>query len=465
MAKVIDLKYFPEYRGLTTDGCSNVVFDINTCKLFEIDDNGFRVLHALSRNAEKQVDPSEVLGGSEEEVRDAEVKLRGLIESRVLQVRDTEFIQRREIKDVAFSYVILNVSHECQLSCKYCFASGGTWGMNNECTMMDFATAKRSIDLIARTRGQNPANISFFGGEPLLNWRVVKETVEYSDALFMDESGVPQAKYGITTNGIAMTDEIGAFMAQHRFSVMLSIDGDELLHNSLRPAKNPNVDSFAGVASALRILNKHGLRPIARCTMTSEDRNPRRLAQIFCDMGFEEVNIQVVECEQDSPLHISFPGILAYEQEIGNFIANKEDHFCYEARVYGGRLYAASTQDLFCGMGISGVTVAPNGDLYPCHRVVGEETFHMGNVLSGVDTDKAISFLAQHSVDKSPHCMDCWAKHICCGGCYAQNYFVTGNMYVPSPENCHMIKHSLTKTIERILVENKEVAASEVGEN
>ncbi len=457
----LELKVFPELRNLSSDGQSNVVFDVSSCHLFEVDDVVLAVLMALAEGVD-DVEVSELLAPKFDKsaVDSALAGIAELIVNGVIRQKSRMDPSARVGQKSYLSYVVLNVSHECQLACKYCFAHGGDYGIDDSDRIMSTEVARAAIELVNETRGNGPANITFFGGEPLLNWDVIRDSIEFAEKTCLDADGKPSVVFAITTNAIAMTPERAQYLREHNVSIMLSIDGDKETHNLLRPCKNPNEDSWESVVEGLRHCLDAGLAPMARATISSMEIDLVKLADEFKSLGFTTLNMQPVERDPGDPLALTHSDILEYEAQTVRLMERGTSE-CYELRQLYPNIMAANKQHLFCGMGITGISVAPNGDIYPCHRLVGVPEFHIGSVYGGVDTLKAESWLIRHTVDNSMECRGCFMRYICRGGCYAENYYANSDLYVPYATRCHLTQHAFHRTIEHILLERKQEQVAE----
>lgn len=452
MGYKLNLHVFPEFRHLTSDGSSNVIFDSNTCHLFEVDEMGLDILLRLSQGE----DPANV-GRLLERDYGLEVVEQGV--NQAVEAITAGVIGQRSDCGVygpnkgELSFVVLNVSHDCQLACEYCFAGGGNYGIQDR-RAMTLEVAKAAIQLVNSRRGRKPANISFFGGEPLLNWDIIVESIEYATSVCRGETGEPEVTFGITTNGIGLTKKKAEYLKKHNVSMMISIDGDKKTHNTLRPCKDTSLDSWELTMAGAKNTMEAGLQPTARATISALNTDLCELADVFRAIGFKRLNMQPVESDPSHELAISHKHLLAYEASLTELMEYGHD-MCYELRTLYPSIANASKGHLMCGMGITGIAVAPDGSIYPCHRLVGQDAFYVGNVLEGFNESRSSSWLENHSVDKSVQCHMCHMRYICRGGCYAENYFTTGRISTPYSFKCHIMKHGFLRAVERILLERK----------
>ncbi len=446
--RLFDLKVFPEFRVIN-DTHQNIVFDVVSTALLQMDD----VLLDVAQNAKqlneqglKDIHESLSHKYASSRIEASWKALSALVSRRLLQPLSS----RSPIIDtsaIRMNAILLNVAHSCQLACTYCFAEGGHYGRPEQEKVMPWRVAKAAIDMLdfIDEDGYTIA-IAFFGGEPLLNWEVVERTIRYAKER---AHGFKKTRviFNMTTNAIGLTPSRAKFLRENDCRPMISIDGGEAIHNMLRPAKDAEKNSWQGTIEGVRHWNDIGGDPLtARATITAKDVDISSMVDLFRGLGFGKVNTQVVQTE-DPDLKLSPEQLHLYEfQQLRILHDNLENSDDFQ-RVYGA-LRRGRKRNGFCGVGYSSYAVEPNGDIFLCHRFASDAQFQVGNVFAGLDEDKLGQYRGKFNLHESLSCSTCWARHVCGGGCYAENFFSTGDPLTPHPTRCHLTKFMLYHSIE-----------------
>ena len=345
------------------------------------------------------------------------------------------------------SMVIL-ISEDCNLACKYCYVKNGQYQGKSD--LMDLDVGKKSIDfIIERSEKQKNLFVYFFGGEPLINFKVLKDIVIY--ALKEGEKNDKHFHFSLTTNGTLFNDEIIDFVEKHTITVVMSIDGDKNAHNFNRPLSGGG-DSYTQVVNNLEKLDQRKINCSARVTVSSLTIN--QIAENFehlISLGFKKIH---------------FGNALAPK---GKMFINKEDQIKEIIKQYSliskkinenilsgqsfilgsiplplERIDTKRTISYPCEAGRKYIAVDVKGDLYLCHRLVGEQTFILGNVIDGTFNSHWAKIIQNEmSVDDRKICRTCWARHICGGGCFAINYDFNKDISLTPSVYCQLKKHSI----------------------
>ncbi len=341
----------------------------------------------------------------------------------------------------------LNIAHDCNLACKYCFASQGDYGgVKRE--LMSFDVAKRAVDfLISMSGPRQHCEIDFFGGEPLLNWDVVKQTVEYIESIQAQHNKI--FKLTLTTNGVLLTQDKIDYVNEHNMSLVLSIDGREEVHNRMRPSAG-GTDTYKTVAKNLvnAVKQRDGREYYVRGTYTHNNLDFVKDVMAMSDLGFEHLSMEpVVGKEGEYVLRDEDLPILEkeYEKLADLYLQRQKDgwgekfnFFHFRMDLYRGPCMAKRLRG--CGAGHEYMAVVPNGDIYPCHQLVGRDGYVLGNVYEGLKNfDIPREFRNTHVFTK-PTCAACWAKFFCSGGCHANNETVGGSIKEPYELGCKLQK-------------------------
>lgn len=374
-------------------------------------------------------------------------------------------------KEVAQSltYISLNVAQVCNLSCVYCYGVDGEYGTKGK---MPEEIAFQSVDfLIKESKSAKDISIGFFGGEPLLNYPLIKKVVKYSR--FKASSAGKKISFSITTNGTKFSEEINRYLNENNFSVIVSFDGDEEAQNKNRPFRGGK-NSYDEIKPKIKgFLESRNGRATARATITNHTTNLDEIKVKLLEMGFARANATVATLS-DFAISSREVSKVDGEQEF-NILASyeKEADQIYSAILERSIAPALQQSPIFryitqlktkekafhsCGVGRKMVGISITGDVYPCHRFVGEEKFKLGNV-NDFDSNSR-SFYSKSFIETNPVCSKCWAKYQCGGGgCIQDNEVMMGGVNNVNVRHCTELKHNLKLAIDifnKLTIEDKE---------
>lgn len=338
----------------------------------------------------------------------------------------------------------LHIAHDCNLKCKYCFASEGDYKSGK--SLMSIEVAKKSVDyLIQNSSDRKNIEIDFFGGEPLMNFSVVKETVLYANQIAQMSN--KHFYFTITTNGVLIDQEKIKFLNEHMDNVVISIDGRKEIHDAIRPNNEGrgSYDRIVPLAKEL-IAVRNGKSYFVRGTYTAYNKDFTKDVMHLADLGFKEISIEpVVGSGKD--LHFTEDDINDLLKEYDNLaiqyiqrLAENRDFnfYHFNVNVFNGPcLYKRITA---CGAGGEYLAVSPDGLLYPCHQFVGEEEFVLGDVFNGIHNLGVSDTFTENTILAKSLCQGCWAKLFCSGGCHANAYFTNGDIKKPNELSCTLQK-------------------------
>ncbi len=339
----------------------------------------------------------------------------------------------------------LHVAHTCNLNCSYCFASQGKY--HGERAIMSFEVGKRALDFLVEHSGtRHNLEVDFFGGEPLMNFDVVKELVVYARSI--EKEVGKHFRFTLTTNGMLIDDDVIDFANKEMSNVVLSLDGRKEVHDRFR------VD-YAGNGSWERIVPKfqklvaarEGKNYYMRGTFTHN--NPDFLNDIkqMLDLGFTELSMEPVVCAPDDPSALTKEDqelVMGQYEELAELMLQREREgkpftfYHYMIDLSGGPCIYKRVSG--CGSGTEYMAVTPWGDLYPCHQFVGDEKFRLGSIFTGLDNSEVQNEFAACNVYAKPECRDCWARLYCSGGCAANAYHATGSITGVYEAGCDLFK-------------------------
>ena len=339
----------------------------------------------------------------------------------------------------------LHVAHTCNLNCSYCFASQGKY--NGERAVMTFEVGKQALDfLVANSGSRHNLEVDFFGGEPLMNFRVVKDLVAYARSIEKDAH--KNFRFTLTTNGMLIDDDVIDFCNREMSNVVLSLDGRKEVHDRFR------VD-YAGNGSWERIVPKFQKLVAARggknyyMRGTFTHNNPDFLADIrqMLDLGFTELSMEPVVCAPDDPSALTEEDrklVMQQYEELAELMLERDREgrpftfYHYMLDLTGGPCIYKRISG--CGSGTEYMAVTPWGDLYPCHQFVGDEKFKLGDIWNGLDNPEVQGEFAACNVYQKPACRDCWARLYCSGGCAANAYHATGAITGVYEAGCELFR-------------------------
>ncbi len=339
----------------------------------------------------------------------------------------------------------LHIAHTCNLNCAYCFASQGKY--HGDRAVMSFDVGKRALDFLIENSGnRRNLEVDFFGGEPLMNFDVVKQLVAYARSV--EKVHNKNFRFTLTTNGLLIDDDVIDFANRECANVVLSLDGRKEIHDKYR------VD-YAGNGSYDRIVPKFqklvearsGKGYYMRGTFTHENPDFLKDIQQMLDLGFNELSMEPVVCAPDDPAALTqedLPMVLEQYEKLAELMLQRDKEgkpftfYHYMIDLTGGPCIYKRISG--CGSGTEYMAVTPWGDLYPCHQFVGEEKFKLGDIWQGVTNAETREAFASCNVYARPECRDCWARLYCSGGCAANAYHATGDIRGVYEYGCELFR-------------------------
>lgn len=327
----------------------------------------------------------------------------------------------------------LHVAHTCNLNCAYCFASQGKY--HGERAVMPFEVGRRALDFLVEHSGKrHNLEVDFFGGEPLMNFDVVKALVAYARGI-EKETG-KHFRFTLTTNGVLIDDEVIDFANREMSNVVLSLDGRREIHDRVRVdlAGNGSWDRIVPKFQKL-VAARGGKNYYMRGTFTHANPDFLKDIETMLDLGFTELSMEPVVCAADDSAALTeadLPVVLEQYEKLAELMLRRDREgkpftfYHYMLDLEGGPCVYKRISG--CGSGTEYMAVTPWGDLYPCHQFVGEEAFRLGNIWDGVTNMAVQKEFASCNLYARAECRDCWAKLYCSGGCAANAYHSTGTV-------------------------------------
>lgn len=431
-----------------TQGGQNLVVDGNSGAVHVVDDQAMDLIRRVCANEEIQnLRDLETCLGTKAYSSEINEEIMSLVEAGLLFSPDLTEVPPRP--ETIVKALCLNVAHDCNLRCDYCFASTGDFKGARE--LMPLDVAKSAVDfLLQNSKHRRQLEIDFFGGEPLMNWDVVRQTVEYAKAEAAKLGKV--FRFTITTNGLGLTPAIEEFINEHMYNVVLSIDGRKEVNDRIRRTVSNNGSVYEIIIPRFQRLvqNRGDKSYFVRGTFTAHNLDFSQDVEHLHDLGFDQISMEPVVADPTEEYALRedhLPRVLQEYERLAELYLERQRqgrafnffHFNVELKK-GPCIYKRISG---CGAGYEYLAVAPSGEIFPCHQFVGEPEYVLGTVWSGLEkADVSDAFKDSHVLNK-PICRSCWAKYFCSGGCEKHNIQYSGSRDVPEEMACEMEKKRL----------------------
>ncbi len=434
----------------------NIVMDVESGSIHVVDDIVYDIVKALSEYSksypvrevidEETIRPlpyedirqylsDNLTGFSDDDIEEAYGEVAWLIEDECLFTDDLYegYIGDFSKRETVVKALCLHIAHDCNLACRYCFAGEGEY--HGERSLMSEEVGKRALDfLVEASKGRRNLEVDFFGGEPLMNFEVVKKITEYGRSL--EKKHDKKFRFTLTTNGMLLSDEVLEFANREMGNLVLSIDGRRKIHDKMRPRRGGQgsydeiLPKFLKAAESRDQTNYY-----VRGTYTRNNLDFSEDVKHLAELGFEQISVEPVVAPPDKDYAIRPEDVskLCEQYDIlAKYMQNRKkegkpfNFFHFMIDLTGGPCVAKRLSG--CGSGTEYLAVAPNGDLYPCHQFVGLDDFLMGNVATGVTNTAMADKFKLCNVYSKKECKECFAKFYCSGGCAANAYNFTGDI-------------------------------------
>ena len=445
----------------------NIVMDIESGSVHVVDDIVYDIVHALdsmdsvsdfrkvSDGKVKASDFSELEGYlkfmlskyNDEDIEEAYNEVKELIEEERLFTDDIykDFVMDFKKRTTVVKALCLHIAHDCNLACKYCFADEGEYHGKRE--LMSYEVGKKALDfLVANSGSRTNLEVDFFGGEPLMNFEVVKQLVKYGRSL--EEPNNKKFRFTLTTNGVLLDDDILEFANKEMSNLVLSLDGRKEVHDLMRPRRGGQgsydtvVPKFIKAAESRNQMNYY-----VRGTYTRNNLDFAKDVIHMADLGFEQISVEPVVADKSESYAIREEDIdtliKQYDELTAEMIKRKKEgkpfnFFHFMIDLSGGPCVAKRLSG--CGSGTEYLAVSPSGELYPCHQFMGMKDFLLGNVDEGVIRTDIRDEFKLCNVYAKEKCKNCFAKFYCSGGCAANSYNFSGSINGTYEIGCELQK-------------------------
>ena len=436
----------------------NIVLDVNSGAVHVVDQEAYDVIEVLNRMNEdhtvetlKSPETAEALKKelgekySEKDLLDILEAVTELTEQGRLFTKDIyeSFIDVVKQRKTVVKALCLHIAHDCNLACKYCFAEEGEY--HGRRALMSYEVGKKALDfLIANSGTRRNLEVDFFGGEPLMNWQVVKDLVAYGRE--QEKLHDKHFRFTLTTNGVLLNDEVQEFVNKEMDNVVISLDGRKEVNDQMRPFRNGKgsydliVPKFQKLAES-----RNQERYYVRGTYTHFNTDFSKDVLHLADLGFKQISVEPVVAQPTDEYALQeedLPVLFEEYDKLAKFLIEREksgrgfNFFHFMIDLEGGPCVSKRLSG--CGSGTEYLAVTPWGDFYPCHQFVGQEEFLMGNVDEGITKPEIAEEFRGCSVYSKESCRTCFARFYCSGGCMANSYKFHNTIHDTYEVSCEM---------------------------
>lgn len=438
----------------------HIIMDVNSGSVHSVDPVMYDAVEIVAERvpelAEPQPLPAEVAEEVKErlsptygeaEVLEALEEIQYLIDAEELLTTDQyhDYVVDFKKRKTVVKALCLHIAHDCNLACQYCFAEEGEY--HGRRALMSFEVGKKALDfLIANSGNRRNLEVDFFGGEPLMNWEVVKQLVEYGRS--KEKEYNKNFRFTMTTNGVLLNDEIMEYCNREMSNVVLSLDGRKEVNDKMRPFRGGKGSYDLIVPKFQKFAEMRGDKDYyVRGTFTRHNLDFSKDVMEFADLGFRSMSIEPVVAAPEEEYAIreeDLPQIMEeYDRLAEEYLKRKKEgrgfnFFHFNIDLNQGPCVAKRLSG--CGSGTEYLAVTPWGDLYPCHQFVGQEEFLLGNVDTGVTNERIRDEFKLCNVYAKDKCRDCFARFYCSGGCAANSYNFTGGINGTYDLGCELQK-------------------------
>ncbi len=425
----------------------NIVLDVESGSVHVVDDLVYEMIPLYQDHTEAQIRDRLCGTYAAADIAEAYDEIGCLVRDGTLFSEDIykDYIFEFQKRPTVVKALCLHIAHDCNLACRYCFAGEGEY--HGRRALMSFEVGKAALDfLIANSGNRHNLEVDFFGGEPLMNFEVVRQLVAYGRE--QEKIHDKHFRFTLTTNGVLLDDEVMDFINREMDNVVLSTDGRREVHDRMRPFRGGRGSYDLVMPKFLKLAESRGQkRYYVRGTFTHENTDFAEDVLSLADYGFEQISVEPVVAPADAPYAITaddLPRIFDEYDRLAAEMVRREregrgfNFFHFMIDLSGGPCVAKRLSG--CGSGTEYLAVTPWGDLYPCHQFVGEEAFLMGNVRDGVTrTDIRDAFKACNVYTKEK-CSRCFARFYCSGGCAANAYHFHHDINDAYDIGCEMMR-------------------------
>ncbi len=433
----------------------NIVLDIYSGSVHVVDDVTYEIISLYENHSKDEI--REKLASynlTEDEFNEAYLEVKTLEDEGMLFTTDNFEDLSIDVtkRPTSVKAICLNVAHTCNLTCEYCFAKGGKY--HGPSAIMTVDTAKDAIDfLIANSGSHYNLDVDFFGGEPLMNWDVVTETIDYARSL--EEEHNKHFNFTLTTNGMLLDDEKIDYLNENMKNVVLSLDGRKEKHDEFRKTLGGHGSFDTVVPKFQRFVEKRGDKEYyMRGTYTANNLDFTEDIKTYLDLGFKRTSLEPVVGNPDEPYALKeddLPFLYEEYEKLADMmmeaIDNNDEFIFYHYMIDLENGPCAHKRLSGCGSGTEYMAVTPTGELYPCHQFVGNDDFVIGNLLEGIKRHDLVNEFKTCNCYSKSECRSCWANMYCSGGCAANNYNANGDINQIHDYSCNLFRKRIEMAI------------------
>lgn len=420
----------------------NIVLDVNSGMVHIVDDLVYDIISLYEDNdretiVSKMMEKYSIPANSAllDEPVSRELILEGIDEIEQLKEKEClftkdiyqDYIQEFKSRDTVVKALCLHIAHDCNLACKYCFAEEGEY--HGRRAIMSYEVGKKALDFLIANSGQRRnLEVDFFGGEPLMNFQVVKDLVRYGRE--QEKVYNKHFRFTLTTNGLLLDEDVMAFVNEEMDNVVLSIDGRKEVNDFMRPSRNGKGSYDIILPKFIQLAeSRNQTKYYVRGTFTRNNLDFSKDVMHLAELGFKQISMEPVVSLPEEPYAIrkeDIPTICEEYDKLAKYMIQTEkegkgfNFFHFMVDLSGGPCVAKRLSG--CGSGTEYLAVTPWGDIYPCHQFVGEEEFLLGNVDDGIKRDDLVEEFKHCNVYSKEECKKCFARYYCSGGCTANSY-------------------------------------------
>lgn len=434
----------------------NIVLDIYSGSVHAVDDVTYDII-SLYEDKNKDEIREIILNTyelSHEQFDDAYEEVNELVNEGLLFSEDVYKDLSIDImkKPTTLKALCLNVAHTCNLSCEYCFAKGGKYSGPD--AIMTKEVARGAIDFLLENSGSHyNLDIDFFGGEPLLNFNLVKDTVEYAKSKEIEYN--KHFNFTLTTNGLLLNDDVIDYLNENMKNVVLSLDGRKEKHDHFRKTLNGKGSFDTIVPKFQNFVKKRGDKEYyMRGTFTANNLDFTEDLKTYLDLGFTRTSLEPVVGKPDEPYALKeehLETIYRQYEKLADMLMEKinkdEDFIFYHYMIDLENGPCVHKRISGCGSGTEYMAVTPTGELYPCHQFVGNKDFIIGNIRDGIVHPELVNQFKTCNCYSKSECRSCWANMYCSGGCAANSYNATGDINNIYEYSCKLFRKRIEMAI------------------
>lgn len=422
-----------------------MVLDVNSGAVHIVDELVYNILD--ENGLQSRVEVIENLTGrfETERIIEAYEEIIYLVDNEILYSKESDLGSLDYNKENIIKAMCLHVAHDCNLKCKYCFASQGNF--KGERSIMNFETGKKALEFLAKSSGKRRnLEVDFFGGEPLMNFQVVKELVAYGREL----EGIydKNFRFTITTNGVLLDEDKMDFINNNMENVVLSLDGRKHINDEMRLTVSGDGSYDVILPRIKRMVEMRGDKDYyVRGTFTNKNTDFGKDALEFYNNGFKKISIEPVVAPVEMDYALKTEHLEEVLKEYENFSKqyiklkrNDPDFMFFHFMIDLDQGPCVIKRAVGCGAGSEYIAVTPEGEIYPCHQFVGEKEFLLGELDSGITNTDLRERFKKSNVYTKKECRECWARFYCSGGCHANAHYANGDILKPYEIGCEMEK-------------------------